>query len=207
MQRTILIASNNPHKVQEIKAILPHLSFATPSELSLSCDPEETGTSFLDNALIKAEAFYSTVAATTHSHIIGVLAEDSGICVDALQGRPGIFSARYAMDTMPSHNTDPLYQCKHLLQELGTTHNRKAHFACCAVFMKNTQEFAITQTKWEGKIVTHTPSGTGGFGYDPIFYVPSQQCTSAELSTVQKNTCSHRARALRALSCSMKEFL
>jgi len=153
-------------------------------------DVDETGLTFIENALIKAR---NAARYTDHP----VIADDSGIEVLALKGRPGIYSARYAgSDASDEDNLNKLIEDIKPLNE----EDRKARFVCLMVFLRYAEDPTpiITQGIWDGYVITD-PCGEHGFGYDPMFYVPTHDCTSAELSPVIKNQLSHRGQALKHL--------
>ncbi|MCL5801259.1 MAG: RdgB/HAM1 family non-canonical purine NTP pyrophosphatase [Gammaproteobacteria bacterium] len=186
----IVFASNNPGKLREIQALA-----AGKLELLLQSDyavpeVEETGLSFVENALLKARH------AARHTGL-PALADDSGLEVDALHGAPGIRSARYA-----GPGASDAENLQKLLQDLADIpeHQRRARFQCVVVYMKHAEDATplICQGTWEGRILT-APRGENGFGYDPVFYVPTHHCSSAELPPAVKNSLSHRGKALRQL--------
>jgi XTP/dITP diphosphohydrolase len=186
----VVLASGNRGKLAELGALLaPHgLELITQTELGIS-DAEETGTTFVENALIKARH-----AATLSGH--AALADDSGLVVDALGGAPGVRSARYAGGGGDAANNAKL------LAELADVPAplRTARFVCVLVLLRHAADPLplIAQGIWEGSILT-APRGSNGFGYDPLFLVPERDCASAELAPADKNQLSHRGRALRAL--------
>tara|TARA_B110000483_G_C18159553_1_gene528774 strand:+ start:468 stop:1076 length:609 start_codon:yes stop_codon:yes gene_type:complete len=191
----IVLASSNQGKLREFKQILSAKNFELiPQSTFNFVDADETGLSFVENAIIKARHA---------SELTGLpsLADDSGIEVDALQGRPGIYSARYAQVQGLSVDQDKENN-KKLLLELADIPEplRTARFQCVIVFMRHPQDPTplICQGSWEGKILSEE-AGVNGFGYDPLFFVPSHNCTSAELSKEIKNNLSHRGKALREL--------
>jgi XTP/dITP diphosphohydrolase len=191
----IVLASSNQGKLREFKQILSAKKFElVPQSTFNFVDADETGLSFVENAIIKARHA---------SELTGLpsLADDSGIEVDALQGRPGIYSARYAQVQGPSVDQDKENN-KKLLLELADVPEplRTARYQCIIVFMRHPQDPTplICQGSWEGRILSEE-SGVNGFGYDPLFFVPSHNCTSAELSKEIKNDLSHRGKALREL--------
>ena len=181
----IWFATGNVHKKRELEAILKNHEVKIPADAGLVFDPEETGFSFLENSLIKARALYALVNEP-------VIADDSGLCVDALDGRPGIYSARYGDDLNKKLSDSDRY--KLLLDEMGENQNRAARFICCMVLILNKNRFFIVQETLEGAIAKEA-GGQGGFGYDPILYIPEKKCTVAELSPEDKNDISHRAKA------------
>ncbi len=187
----IVLASNNAGKVREINQllaerqiqILPQTDFGVP-------DIEETGLSFVENAILKARN------AAAHSGLPAI-ADDSGIEVDALRGAPGIYSARYAgAGASDQENLDKL------LEELTAVPDdeRTARFQCLLVYMRHGADPTplICQGTWEGRIL-HAPRGENGFGYDPVFFVPGEGCSAAELPPEIKNRLSHRGQALQKL--------
>jgi XTP/dITP diphosphohydrolase len=191
----IVLASNNPGKIKEIQALLPNYTLIPQAEF-VQTEAEETGLTFVENALIKARH------AAQHSHL-PVLADDSGLVVDALGGAPGIYSARYAgKSASDKDNNDKL-----LLELAGVPfEERSARFICIIVMLENAADPVplIAQGVWEGVILTH-PQGANGFGYDPLFWVPEHNCSSAELPPDVKNALSHRGQALRQLGLMLKK--
>lgn len=190
MANELVIASTNPGKVKEIKEILLplELKLYTQSELNIE-DVEETGLSFVENAILKARhaSKFSEKPA---------IADDSGLCVDALGGSPGIYSARYSgPDSNPEKNIEKLLGAISSLQG----EDRKAQFYCAVAYVRHANDPIpmIFQASWTGRILTNK-RGDGGFGYDPIFFVPNHNCTAAELSPDLKNALSHRAKAFKA---------
>jgi len=185
-----VLASGNLGKLAEMQFLLSDASMSVlpQSEFQVP-EVEETGLTFVENALIKARhaAKYAQLPA---------IADDSGLEVDALQGAPGIYSARYAQQTGGSDNN------KRLLQALKDVpeDQRNARFQCVIVLLRHEKDPmpVICQGTWTGRILL-APQGQFGFGYDPIFYVPSQQCSAAELAPHVKNKISHRGQALAQL--------
>ncbi|MHB8535940.1 MAG: RdgB/HAM1 family non-canonical purine NTP pyrophosphatase [Sulfuricaulis sp.] len=195
MTKKIVLASNNPGKVREINQMLEglHLAVVPQSDFKVP-DAEETGFTFVENALIKARN------ATRHTGLPAI-ADDSGIEVDYLNGAPGIYSARYA-----GKGAGDKQNLRKLLTELEgiPEAERNARFQCLMVYLRH--EFdptpIICQGTWEGRILFE-PRGTNGFGYDPIFFVPTHNCSSAELPPEVKNKLSHRGQALRLLVAAL----
>lgn len=189
--KRIVLASSNKGKLREFQQILSvnDVELLPQSQFDI-VDADETGLSFVENAIIKARH------ASDHTGLPS-LADDSGIEVDALQGRPGIYSAHYA----GVHGADEENNRK-LLAEMADIPEaqRTARFQCVIVFMRHAQDPTplICQGSWEGRILSQE-CGVNGFGYDPLFFVPSHNCTSAELNKQTKNTLSHRGKALREL--------
>ncbi len=184
----IIAATGNRGKIKEIKKIFSPLGFEviTQKEAGFDIDVEENGKSFKENALIKARA----VSKLCNDYVIS---DDSGLCVDALGGRPGIYSARYAGADTPYPEK---IEC--LLKELAPYEDKSAHFMTSVAFITP----AGTEITADGAVYGHiidTPKGENGFGYDPVFYSDELHKTFAEATLEEKNSISHRGRALRAL--------
>lgn len=194
--KKIVLATGNPGKVREVGQILAELDMEVHPQSEFNVpDVPETGTTFVENAIIKARH------AAQHTGLPAI-ADDSGIEVDAINGAPGVYSARYAGEgASDQDNLDKL------LAELKDTpeKQRTARFQCLMVYMANADDATpiICQGSWEGRIL-YEPRGSGGFGYDPVFYVPSHDRTSAELPPEEKNRLSHRGQALRKLVAALK---
>jgi XTP/dITP diphosphohydrolase len=188
----ILVATNNSHKGRELSAIFAGHAIMTPAEIGITFDFEEDGLTFLENALGKARA----LAALTSQAV--VVADDSGLCLNGLDGRPGVRSARYGSPDGGRTELDSSARNELLLGELGDNPDRSAFFVCCMVAVFPDERFAVAQETLEGRIARRQ-SGTGGFGYDPLFYLPGHGCTVAELPESEKNRISHRGKAARAL--------
>ncbi|MDR0759856.1 MAG: RdgB/HAM1 family non-canonical purine NTP pyrophosphatase [Treponema sp.] len=198
----IWFASGNLHKKQEAAALFPGWDIKLPGEAGFPFDPEETGSTFLENALLKARTLYRQLAGGLGGL---VLADDSGICVDALGGRPGIYSARYAgrdgAGRPGRKKPEASERNALLLEELGDNPNRKARFVCAMVLLWDENRFLAVQETLEGELVRPGEGrGAGGFGYDPIFYLPNRGITVAELSEAEKNRISHRGKAARLIA-------
>ncbi len=196
MTQRIVLATGNKGKVRELGdllsaldiEIIPQPEFGVP-------EAEETGLTFVENAIIKARN------AAAHTGLPAI-ADDSGLEVDFLKGAPGIYSSRFAgPEATSSDNVDKLLAT---LKDLPDA-ERTARFQCLLVFMEHDKDPTplICQGSWEGRIL-HQRQGEGGFGYDPVFYVPTHDCASAELAPEQKNQLSHRGQALRKLVEAMK---
>ena len=187
----IVLASNNKGKVREFGQMLSMVDMEVLPQATFNIeDADETGLTFVENAIIKAR----------HASAIAdlpAIADDSGLEVDALKGAPGIYSARYSGEgaTDEKNLLKLLEALKYVPEE-----KRTARFQCVLVYMRHAEDPTpiICQGTWEGIIITE-PQGENGFGYDPIFYVPEYNCTSAQLSSEQKNKLSHRGIALKAL--------
>jgi len=193
-QQKIVLASGNPGKIREIQAILADHPIVPQSAFNV-VDAEETGASFVENAILKARN------AALHCKLPAI-ADDSGLVVDALNGAPGVISARYAgIGASDRDNLDKL------LRELEGVPDelRTARFICVMVFMAHANDPCpvIAQGVWEGRILDHAV-GENGFGYDPVFWVPEQHCASAELPADVKNALSHRGKALRTLTALLR---
>jgi len=190
-KQKIVLASNNPGKVKEVNELLADTVFhiLPQSEFDV-VEAEETGLTFVENAILKAR---NAARYTNHP----VIADDSGIEVIALKGRPGIYSARYAgIDASDEDNLNKLIEDIKPLDKA----DRNARFVCSMVFLRHAEDPTplISQGVWDGVVITE-PRGRNGFGYDPMFYVPTHDCTSAELSPEIKNQISHRGQALTNL--------
>ncbi len=197
MSEKIVLASSNSGKLREIQAVLDAQRFTLVKQSEFSVpDVPETGTTFVENAIIKARH----ASKLTN---LPALADDSGIEVDALMGAPGVYSARYA----GKHGEDDANNSK-LLQALHNVSDeqRTARFQCVIVYMRHADDPMpiICEGTWEGRIL-HEITGENGFGYDPLFYVPTHKCSSAELDPAEKNRISHRAQALKKLIVSFTE--
>jgi len=182
----LLAATGNKHKIKEISRILSPLGYkiVCPAELGIDIDPEETGTTFLENATIKARAFAALAD-------IPVLADDSGLEVDALGGAPGIYSSRYAEGT----DAD---RVEKLLKNMDGKEDRTARFVCEVVMIFPGGKTISARGECAGTIA-NAPAGNGGFGYDPVFYMSEFGKTMAELTEDEKNSVSHRGNALKNL--------
>ena len=194
--RRLIIATGNPGKLREFQALLAGLPFDPVSQASVGVRaPEETGTTFLSNALLKARH----AAATTGEPAI---ADDSGLEVDALDGAPGIYSARYAGPAAE----DAANNAKLLRALAGIAPaRRRARYRCVLVYVDGPHDTSplCADGAWEGHIVDE-PRGAGGFGYDPHFWLPDLEMTAAELDPDEKNRLSHRGRAMRDLRARLE---
>ena len=187
--KDIILATSNPGKIKELQALLAPIHCIAQSSLGIT-DAEESGLSFIENAIIKAR----------HASLLAgkpALADDSGLVIPALNGEPGIYSARYAGPQANDQNNISL-----LLKNMAhlSTEQRQGFFYCAIALVQHAKDPTpiIATGRFDGSITT-TPSGDGGFGYDPIFYVVEYQCTAAQLPATIKNTISHRAKALAQL--------
>ena len=191
----LLVASNNGGKIREIRALLNGVDVVCPDDLNLNLEVEETGSTFVANAALKAHAFASETG-------LIALADDSGLQVDALDGAPGVFSARYG-----GIGLDDVGRYRLLLKHMEAfpdPQQRSARF-CCTLFVAAPDgRTCQAEGTCEGGIA-HAPSGQHGFGYDPIFFLPEHDCTMAELAAQQKNALSHRAKALQAVYPALQQ--
>ncbi|ATC81172.1 MULTISPECIES: XTP/dITP diphosphatase [Pseudoalteromonas] len=189
MTKTLVLATGNPGKVNELANMLSPLNINVLPQSDFNVgEVAETGTTFVENAIIKARHAAKITG-------MPAIADDSGLEVDGLNGAPGVYSARFAGESASDQdNIDKL------LNELADNPNRKARFWCVLVLMRHADDPTplICSASWEGEI-TQTQNGEGGFGYDPVFFVAEQNCTSAELTKEQKNAVSHRGQALKKL--------
>ncbi|MFW6139351.1 MAG: XTP/dITP diphosphatase [Spirochaetota bacterium] len=193
----IIIASKNRGKVYEIKKILSlsSVEIVDLHSMGFKGTIHETGSTFMENALIKARQVYQ-------KYSIPALADDSGLAVDRLGGQPGVYSARFAGPDATDEQNNNL-----LLSRLQGVppENRKASFICIAVFYFDEEKYAVEEGKVEGTI-TYAPRGKNGFGYDPLFYIPRYRRTLAELTDNQKNQISHRGKAFRKIKKRIQEY-
>ncbi len=180
----LVMATNNANKLREASEILSPLGIEVISQrqAGADCDPEENGASFAENAMIKARAVHEAVG-------LPVIADDSGLCVDALNGEPGVYSARYAPDNE---------KCPTILKKLENVpdEERGAHFVCSIAYIDGNGKEKVVEGRCSG-VIAHEEKGSGGFGYDPIFKYGDK--TLAEMTPEEKNKISHRGSALRAL--------
>ncbi|EKD74585.1 MAG: hypothetical protein ACD_44C00394G0002 [uncultured bacterium] len=198
MENKIVLATSNLGKIAEIELALRSLPFTLlPQDHFFIPICEETGLSFIENALQKARH-------TSKHTKLPALADDSGLIVPALNDEPGLYSARYA-----GQNVDRQAHWQKLLTKLREKNHpeRKAYFYCCLVFMKHENDPTplIAEGLWEG-MIGFEPQGEEGFGYDPLFYLPQLQCTAAQLSLEEKNKISHRAKALMKLKDALLQL-
>ena len=193
----VVLASKNKHKLVEISKITEkfQMELILESELGVDIDVEETGATFEENSFLKAEAVMKATG-------LPALADDSGIAVDALNGEPGIYSARYGFDD----TLDDWGRLQLLLKntEQVPDGQRQAKFVCVITLVTPDEKVIQARGEVHGELL-RAPAGSGGFGYDPIFYYPPFGKTLAEVSAEEKNQVSHRARALRVLYEKLKE--
>ena len=191
-----VLASHNQGKLAEMQRILGQLGVEVvlQSELGLALEPEETGTTFTENARIKAEAVMQASG-------LPAIADDSGLCVDALNGGPGVYSARYGGEGLDDRGRYML-----LLQTMRGQTTRAAHFTC-AIACAFPNGDTITAEGQAPGTIAFAPMGEGGFGYDPVFFVPSLKKTFAQLTAEEKNAISHRGNALTAFREKLEQYL
>ncbi len=197
--KKLIVASNNDHKIKEIKEILSQFPFEVLSlnEANINIDVEETGSTFMENADIKAKEIFKIADGNM------VLADDSGLSVEALNGAPGVFSARFAGEhgNNKANNDKLLYLLEGIKED-----QRKAKFLCAMVLIVNEDEIVKVQGEVEG-IITAEFRGEEGFGYDPLFFVPEYKKTFAQMSSEEKNAISHRGRALDKLKSELEKLI
>ncbi|KHT24010.1 XTP/dITP diphosphatase [Pectobacterium carotovorum] len=190
MQKVVL-ATGNPGKVRELASLLADFGLDIVAQTELGVDSaEETGLTFIENAILKARHAAQITG-------LPAIADDSGLAVDALGGAPGIYSARYAgVDASDQQNLDKLL----LALKDVPDEQRRASFHCVLVYLRHAEDPTpiVCHGSWQG-VLTHEAAGSGGFGYDPIFFVPELGKTAAELTREEKNAQSHRGQALRLL--------
>jgi XTP/dITP diphosphohydrolase len=194
--KQIVLASGNRGKLAELRAMLAHLGIEVCSQGDFDVPgAEETGATFVENALLKARH------AAAHTGLPAI-ADDSGLCVEALDGAPGVYSSRYAGDGGDAANNAKLLDALAGLPE----NERGAHFHCTVVFVRRGDDPAplVCQGDWYGRILEQ-PRGENGFGYDPLFWVPQENAGAAELPPERKNALSHRGRAMQALVTRLKQ--
>lgn len=215
----IYLATGNKHKKKEMAEILSDHEIVIPSDEGIDFDPEETGTTFYENSIIKAKALYEKVHAP-------VIADDSGICVDAISGRPGIYSSRYAGPDFPQGKPDGskisqeeqnIFLIEELNKALETPkpeynafcHGpRSCHYTCAFVLYLGGDQLYVVQETFEGTLIEDISkqAGSGGFGYDPIVFLPEYGKTVAEISAEEKNAISHRGKAVAAMKTILEKI-
>ena len=191
-----VLATHNPGKLKEMGAILARfgVEVVSPKDLGLTVDVEETGTTFAENAMLKAKA----ICAAAH---LPAIADDSGLCVDALNGGPGVYSARYGGDGLDDRGRYML-----LLNNMRGQTTRAAHFACAIACAFSNGDTLTAEGRCDGTIA-FAPMGEGGFGYDPVFFVPEKAKTFGQLTAEEKSAISHRGRALESFVGKLETYL
>lgn len=186
----LIVASNNSHKIAELNAILSQLGMEVVSqrEAGIHEDPEENGATFEENSYIKAKAVLDASG-------MAAVADDSGLMVEALDGAPGVYSARFGGETCKTDRD----RLNYLLKRMEGQENRAAKFVSVITVLTPDGRKLVARGECSGVILTE-PHGENGFGYDPVFFVPERGCTFAELPAEEKNRISHRARALTLLA-------
>ncbi len=188
--RELVLASDNAHKSLEFSRLFPGFRILLPAQAGVDFYYEETGHSFLENSMGKARHLFNQI----HRPVI---ADDSGLCVSALNGEPGLHSARYgAIDGC--NKLTPEQRIDYLLDRMAKYDNRESYFVCCMVLYREENRFFIAQETVHGELADR-PSGSRGFGYDPIFYLPEYKKTIAELPDREKDKISHRGKAARRI--------
>jgi len=188
--KCIVVATHNEHKVKELQSIFEKIELVSLKTLGYNKEIVEDGSSFFENALIKAKTIYN-------EYKMAVLSDDSGLCIEALNGEPGIHSARFGGD-IPQSKKNEL-----ILKMVKDKKNRDASFVCSLVLYINERRFYIVQEELKGEI-TKEARGSNGFGYDPIFFLPDYNKTLAELDENEKNLISHRRKASNAIFAILK---
>ena len=191
-----VLASHNPGKIREMSAILSAygVEVVSPRELGITVDVEETGTTFAENAMLKAKAICAAAG-------LPAIADDSGLCVDALNGGPGVYSARYGGEGLDDKDRYTL-----LLNSLRGQTTRAAHFACAIACAFPNGDTLTAEGRCDGTIA-FAPMGEGGFGYDPVFFVPELKKTFGQLTAEEKSAISHRGKALADFSEKLATYL
>ena len=199
--KQLVVASSNPGKLREIETMLAQLGFEIVPQAKLGIsDAEEPHFSFVENALAKARH-------ASREARLPALADDSGICAVALNGEPGVYSARFAGGPPHADRAEQGKRNKPRLISLPSDkEDRRAHYACVMVLVRHAEdpEPVIAEGRWLGEVID-MPRGANGFGYDPYFHLPELGKTAAELDSEQKNALSHRGKALRRLIARLKE--
>ena len=193
----LILASNNAKKMKELRAILSDMDVEILSQREAGCNFEvdETGTTFAENAYLKAKAVFDATGEAT-------VADDSGLMVEALGGEPGVYSARYAPG---GHDATDKERYEYLLKKMGDTENRKAKFVSSICCLLPDGRIIRTEGECHGRILTE-PCGEGGFGYDPVFMPDGYNDSMAVLGTELKNRISHRARALAKFKMELRKI-
>lgn len=186
----IYVATTSSHKVKELQQLFPDYNLVLPQDRGISYYHDETADTFLGNALGKAMTLHRQTGAP-------VLADDSGLCIQALGGAPGLYSARFGGEIAGRPLSD---QEKNLLvlEKMAGVEDRRAHYVCSLVLVLGPDRFFVAQETWNG-FIWHREQGDGGFGYDPIFYLPDMEKTGGELTPLEKNRISHRGKAATRL--------
>ncbi|MBQ9974181.1 MAG: XTP/dITP diphosphatase [Oscillospiraceae bacterium] len=192
----LVLASKNPKKLRELNDILSQLGIevCSQAEVGVDVDVEETGTTFEANSLLKAQAVMEACG-------LPAIADDSGLCVDALQGAPGVYSARYGGEGL-----DDMGRTRLLLENMRGAGPRTAKFVSVITCCFPNGDVLCARGECPGTIA-FAPMGEGGFGYDPVFFIPQLKKTFAQLTPEEKNAISHRGQALKAFQVKLEEYL
>ena len=196
MSEKFVLATHNPGKLKEMGAILAQfgVEVVSPRDLGLTVDVEETGTTFAENAMLKAKAICAAAK-------LPAIADDSGLCVDALNGGPGVYSARYGGEGLDDKGRYTL-----LLNSMRGQTTRAAHFTCAIACAFPNGDTLTAEGRCDGTIA-YAPMGEGGFGYDPVFFVPELKKTFGQLTAEEKSAISHRGRALESFIGKLETYL
>lgn len=196
MAEKFVLATHNAKKLEEMREILSGLGVevVSPADLEIEIEVEETGNTFAENAMLKAKAISAAAS-------LPAIADDSGLCVDALNGGPGVYSARYGGEEL-----DDRGRCMLLLENLRGQTTRAAHFACAIACVFPDGRTLEAEGRCDGAIA-FAPLGTGGFGYDPVFLVPEKGKTFGQLTAEEKHAISHRGKALEAFVEKLGTYL
>ena len=196
MSEKFVLATHNPGKLKEMGAILAQfgVEVVSPRDLGLTVDVEETGTTFAENAMLKAKAICAAAK-------LPAIADDSGLCVAALNGGPGVYSARYGGEGLDDKGRYML-----LLNSLRGQSTRTAHFTCAIACAFPNGDTLTAEGRCDGTIA-YAPMGEGGFGYDPVFFVPELKKTFGQLTAEEKSAISHRGRALESFIGKLETYL
>lgn len=196
MPEKFVLATHNPGKLREISQMLSGFGIVvvSPADLGIAAEMEETGETFAENAMLKAEAACEAAG-------LPAIADDSGLCVDALNGGPGVYSARYGGEGLDDKGRMML-----LLNTMRGMPTRSAHFTCAIACVFPNGDTLTAEGQCAGSIA-YAPIGTDGFGYDPVFMVPDKAKTFAQMNAEEKNKISHRGKALREFSKKLETYL
>ena len=196
MSEKFVLATHNPGKLKEMSDILARfgVEVVSPGDLGITVDVEETGTTFAENAMLKAKAICAAAK-------LPAIADDSGLCVDALNGGPGVYSARYGGEGLDDKGRYTL-----LLNNRRGQTTRAAHFTCSIACAFPNGDTLTAEGRCDGTIA-FAPMGEGGFGYDPVFFVPEKAKTFGQLTAEEKSTISHRGKALKSFAEKLETYL
>ena len=196
MSEKFVLATHNPGKLKEMSDILARfgVEVVSPGDLGITVDVEETGTTFAENAMLKAKAICAAAK-------LPAIADDSGLCVDALNGGPGVYSARYGGEGLDDKGRSTL-----LLNNMRGQTTRAAHFTCSIACAFPNGDTLTAEGRCDGTIA-FAPMGEGGFGYDPVFFVPEKAKTFGQLTAEEKSNISHRGKALKSFAEKLETYL